>query len=173
MSTEIENESLEESIFKTLSNQKRRDILRFIGENRRVTFTEIKKDAEIEDSSSVSYHLSSLKPLIAQKEEKYSLSELGQEAYSLIVKTSAYTSTNVTLGYLRRQLTLLILANSILWFTAIILVNWIAVQLSVNATLVLVALWAISNSLLIITSRRTNNERECFATMVATKVERT
>ncbi len=162
MSTENENESLEESIFKTLSNQKRRDILRFIGENKLATFTEIKKAAEIEDSSSVSYHLSSLKPLIAQKEDKYSLSGLGQEAYNLIVKTSAYTSTSITLSYLRRQLTLLILANAVIWFAAIIVVNLIAGQLSLNATFVMVTLWVISNGLLVTISRRTNKENECI-----------
>ncbi|MGA2524689.1 MAG: hypothetical protein ABSF65_11125 [Candidatus Bathyarchaeia archaeon] len=171
MSTETENESLEESIFKTLSNQKRRDILRFIGESKQATFTEIKKAAEIEDSSSVSYHLNSLKPLIAQNEDKYSLSELGQEAYNLIVKTSAYTSTNITLGYLRRQLTLLIIANAAIWFTAIIVTNLIAVQLSQNATFALVALWAISNALLVTISRRTNHEKECIVKAVTTKFE--
>ena len=172
MSTETENESLEESIFKTLSNQKRRDILRFIGENKQASFTEIKRAAEIEDSSSVSYHLSSLKPLIAQKEEKYSLSELGQEAYNLIVKTSAYTSTNITLDYLRKQLTLLLIANAVIWFTAIIVINLIAVQLSQNATFVLVALWAISNVLLVTISRRANQGKECVAQMVSSKFER-
>ena len=171
MSTETENESLEESIFKTLGNQKRRDILRIVGENKQTTFTEIKKAAEIEDSSSVSYHLSSLKPLIAQKEDKYSLSELGQEAYNLIVKTSVYTSTSITLSYLRKQLTLLILANSIIWFAAIISTNLIAVQLSLNATFALIALWAISNGLLYTTSKRTNNEKECITKMIAKKVE--
>jgi len=40
-------ESLEESIFKTLSNQKRRDILRVIGERREATFTEIKIPSEL------------------------------------------------------------------------------------------------------------------------------
>ena len=85
MDIDAKNESLEESIFKTLSNQKRRDILRFIGEHKQVTFTEIKKAVEIEDSSSVSYHLKSLQNLISQQNEKYSLSELGQEAYNLIV----------------------------------------------------------------------------------------
>ena len=171
MSNETENESLEESIFKTLGNQKRRDILRIVGENKQATFTEIKKAAEIEDSSSVSYHLSSLKPLIAQKEDKYSLSELGQEAYNLIVKTSVYTSTSITLSYLRKQLTLLILANSIIWFAAIISTNLIAVQLSLNATFALIALWAISNGLLYTTSKRTNNEKECITKMIAKKVE--
>ena len=67
MNKEAENQSLEESIFKTLSNQKRRDSLRFIGEHKQATFTEIKKAAEIEDSSSVSYHLSSLQTLVTKK----------------------------------------------------------------------------------------------------------
>ena len=171
MSNETENESLEESIFKTLGNQKRRDILRIVGENKQATFTEIKKAAEIEDSSSVSYHLSSLKPLIGQNKDKYSLSDLGQEAYHLIVKTGAYTSTSITLSYLRKQLTLLILANSIIWFAAIISTNLIAVQLSLNATFALIALWAISNGLLYTTSKRTNNEKECITKMIAKKVE--
>jgi DNA-binding transcriptional ArsR family regulator len=67
MDKEAKNQSLEESIFKTLSNQKRRDILRFISEHKQAIFTEIKKAAEIEDSSSVSYHLSSLQTLVSQK----------------------------------------------------------------------------------------------------------
>ena len=75
---DAKNESLEESIFKTLSNQKRRDVLRFIGEHRQATFTEIKKAVEIEDSSSLSYHLTNLQTLVTQQNEKYSLSELGQ-----------------------------------------------------------------------------------------------
>jgi len=37
MDIKADNESLEESIFKTLSNQKRRDILRYIGERRQFT----------------------------------------------------------------------------------------------------------------------------------------
>jgi len=43
LNREVETESLEKSIFKTLGNQKRRDILRFVGEKKQVTFTEIKK----------------------------------------------------------------------------------------------------------------------------------
>jgi DNA-binding transcriptional ArsR family regulator len=39
---QAENSSLEESVFKTLNNQKRRDILRFIDERGQATFTEIK-----------------------------------------------------------------------------------------------------------------------------------
>jgi DNA-binding transcriptional ArsR family regulator len=156
---EEQNESLEESIFKTLSNQKRRDILRFIGEKKQASFTEIKNAVGIEDSSSFSYHLNSLSILITQKAEKYSLSELGQDAYDLIVKTNAYTSTNVVVNYLRRQLTLLILANAILWLIGIVLTRQIAGQLDHNATFVLVALWLISNGIIysILRETKTNH----------------
>jgi predicted transcriptional regulator len=110
---------LEELIFKTLSNQKRSDILRFIGETKQATFTEIKKAIEIEDSASVSCHLNSLQTLITQQNEKYGLSKLGQDTYNLIVKTNVYTSTNTVITYLRKQLSLLIIANAILWAAAI------------------------------------------------------
>jgi predicted transcriptional regulator len=59
-------------------NQKRRDLLRFIGENKQAPFTQVKKAVEIDDSSSVSYNLNSLQTLITQKDEKYSLTDLGQ-----------------------------------------------------------------------------------------------
>ena len=84
MSKEEQEESLEETVFKTLSNQKRRDILRFIGERKEATFTEIKNSIKIEDTPSLSYHLTTLDCLIVQKSGKYSLSELGQDAYNLI-----------------------------------------------------------------------------------------
>ena len=119
----------------------------------------------------MSYHLNSLKPLIAQKEEIYTLSQLGQEAYNLIVKTNAYTSTSVTVSYLRRQLTLLMIANAVIWMTAIIVINLIAVQLSLTATFALVVLWVISNGLLVTISRRTSKEKECITRVIATRAE--
>lgn len=57
-----EDANLEESVFKTLSHQKRRDISRFIGERREVAFTEIMNSVEVEDSPSLSYHLNALAP---------------------------------------------------------------------------------------------------------------
>lgn len=137
-----QNESLEESIFKTLSNQKRRDILRFIGENKQATFTEIKKAVEIEDSSSVSYHLNSLQTLITQQNEKYSLSKLGQDANNLIVKTNAYTSTNTVVTYLRKQLSLLIIANAILWAAAIFATTEFEGRVTQMTSFAFIALWS-------------------------------
>jgi DNA-binding transcriptional ArsR family regulator len=154
---EQQSESLEESIFKTLSNQKRRDIIRFIGEKKQASFTEIKNAIEIEDSSAFSYHLNSLRILTAQKDEKYRLSELGQEAYALIVKTNSYTLTNIVVKYLRKQLTLLIIANAILWLIGIVVTRQIEGQLDHKTTYVLIALWLISNGIIYSILRKTNS----------------
>jgi DNA-binding transcriptional ArsR family regulator len=158
MDKEKENESLEESIFKTLSNQKRRDILRFIGERKQATFTEIKRSVEIEDSSSVSYHLNSLQNLICQQNEKYSLSDLGQQAYNLIVKTNANASTNIVVGILRRQLLLLIIANAVLWAIAIFATKQFEGSLSHDTTFAFLALWLTSNALIYTILRGTNRK---------------
>lgn len=83
MGIEEQKESLEELIFKTLSNPKRRDIIRFIGEHKQASFTEIKNAVGIDDSSSFSYHLSNLDILITQKAEKYYLSDLGLKPITL------------------------------------------------------------------------------------------
>jgi len=156
-----QNESLEESIFKTLSNQKRRDILRFIGENKQATFTEIKKAVEIEDSSSVSYHLNSLQTLITQQNEKYSLSKLGQDANNLIVKTNAYTSTNTVVTYLRKQLSLLIIANAILWAAAIFATTEFEGRVTQMTSFAFIALWSTSNILIYTILRKTSKEKMC------------
>jgi hypothetical protein len=148
LGTEAQNESLEESIFKTLSNQKRRDILRFIGENKQVTFTEVKRSVQIEDSSALSYHLNSLQMLVTQKNEKYSLSELGIEAYNLIAKTNVYTSTNVLVSFLRKQLSALLIANAILWAIAIFGVREIEGPLNQMTIFTFAELWFIGNILI-------------------------
>jgi DNA-binding transcriptional ArsR family regulator len=95
MSLDIESnskvgESIEEAVFKTLSHQRRRDILRVIGEKREATFTEIKNAIGTEDSPSLSYHLNSLDYLIIQQKGKYRLSELGQDTYNLICKATKF-----------------------------------------------------------------------------------
>ena len=161
MNNPAQQESLEESIFKTLSNQKRRDILRFIGENKQTTFTQMKKSIQIEDSSSLSYHLNSLQTLITQKKDKYSLSELGQEAYNLIIKTTAYTSTNIVVGFLRKQLSALIIANAVLWAVAILAVTIFEGPLNQMTIFTFAELWFISNILMYTILRGTTNSQKC------------
>jgi len=145
---ESPNESLEESIFKTLSHQTRRDILRVIGEQKQASFTQIKNSVKVEDSASLSYHLNTLQPLITQKGGKYILSELGQDAYALINKTTAYTGSNSTLNFVRSKIPLVIVANAVLWALALVLTSLFEGKMMMDAILSLVGLWFASNIIL-------------------------
>jgi DNA-binding transcriptional ArsR family regulator len=145
---ESPNESLEESIFKTLSHQTRRDILRVIGEQKQASFTQIKNSLKIEDSASLSYHINALQPLITQKDGKYVLSELGQDAYALINKTTAYTESTSALNFLRNKIPWVIVANAVLWATALLLTTYFEGGLVIYAILSFVALWYVSNLIL-------------------------
>jgi len=148
MDKEAQNESLEESIFKTLSHQKRRDILRVVGERREATFTEIKNSAEIGDSASLSYHLNALDSLIVQKDGRYRLSEPGQDAYNLICKTTTSTASSFALSALRKEIPAVIIANAILWAAAIFSVSQFEGRLHLATIFSFAALWFISNIIL-------------------------
>lgn len=141
-------ETLEESIFKTLSHQKRRDILRLIGEATEVTFTEIKNAAEIPDTPTLSYHLNALDGLVIQKQGKYRLSELGRDAYGLICKTQVASSSNSIISLLRKEIALVIVANAILWAVAILMASEFEGRLQQGTVFSLAALWFISNIIL-------------------------
>src|SRR3990170_4044104 len=80
----------EQDVFKALENQKRRDILRLIGEKKGVSFTEVLNASKIPDSPTLSYHLRELSPFVEQKKGKYQLTPMGKDAYSLLLKTAAY-----------------------------------------------------------------------------------
>ena len=161
MEKEVPNESLEETIFKTLSNQKRRDILRVIGEKRTATFTEIKNEVKIDDSPSLSYHLNALNGLVIQKKAKYQLSELGQDAFNLICKTNTYSSSNSRLNKLRKELPAVIVANAILWAAAIFAVSQFEGRLHQATIFSFAALWFVSNISLYMLSTRLRRPQEC------------
>jgi len=141
-------ETLEEAIFKTLSHQKRRDILRFIGEKTRVTFGEIKTAAEMPDTPTLSYHLNALDGLIVQDQGRYGLSELGKDAYNLICKTQVASSSHSIIALLRKELTLVIVTNAILWAIAIFATSVIEGRLQQLTLSTLGALWFMSNIIL-------------------------
>lgn len=82
--------NLEQDVFKALENQKRRDILRLIGEKKGISFTEVLNASKIPDSPTLSYHLRELAPFIEQKEGKYQLTSMGKDVYSLLLKTASY-----------------------------------------------------------------------------------
>ena len=98
-----EDVSLEESVFKTLNRQKRRDILRFIDERHEATFTEIMNSVKVEDSSSLSYYLNALTPLVVQNGGKYRLSELGYDVCNLMSKIATYSASTFIASSLRKE----------------------------------------------------------------------
>jgi DNA-binding transcriptional ArsR family regulator len=106
---------LEEEVFKTLDNQKRRDILRYIGENRGTSFTNILKSTGVPDSPTLSYHIRALNPFLKQEGGKYSLSTIGRDAYGLLLKTTS----NNKLELVRRRKYEVTIGNIILWISAI------------------------------------------------------
>jgi hypothetical protein len=83
-------QDLEQQVFEALENQKRRDILRIVGENKGIAYTKIMNASKISDSPTLSYHLKSLAPFVEQKEGKYRITAMGKDAYNLLLKTHAY-----------------------------------------------------------------------------------
>jgi len=112
---EKEPVSLEEEVFKALDHQKRRDILRNIGEKEGVTFTEIMNAGKIPDSPTLSYHLRSLAPFVEQKHGGYRLTPMGKDAYSLLLRSTAYDK----LAMFQKKRYEATLANLVLWVAAI------------------------------------------------------
>lgn len=110
-----EFESFEQEVFKVLDHQKRRDILRYVGEKKAATFTEVLNASKMPDSPTLSYHLRSLAPFIKQENGKYSLTPLGKDAYNLLLRTTAYNK----LAILRKNKCEVALGNALIWGTAI------------------------------------------------------
>lgn len=109
-----EFESLVQEVFKALDHQKRRDILRYVGEKRATTFTEILSVSKIPDSPTLFYHLKS-DPFYKQENGKYSLTPLGKDAYSLLLRTTTYNK----LALLRKNKYEVTLGNTVIWTVAI------------------------------------------------------
>jgi len=110
-----EFESLEQEVFKALDHQKRRDILRYVGEKKAATFTEILSACKIPDSPTLSYHLRSLAPFIKQENGKNSLTPIGKDAYSLLLRTTTYNK----LALLQKNKYEVALGNALIWGAAI------------------------------------------------------
>lgn len=139
---------LEEDVFKTLSHQKRRDIIRFIGETKGASFTEIKKTIDIEESASLSYHLSALKPLLLHDEDIYKLSELGKDTYSLLTKLITYSASAAIIGVIKKQLGATVIANSLLWASTLAFLIIVEGPLEFLTLYIFVSLFSVSNIIL-------------------------
>ena len=110
-----ETVNLEEEVFKALDHQMRRDILRYVGEAKSVSFTEIMNSVKVPDSPTLSYHLKTLSPFVEQKEGKYGLTVIGRDAYNLLLKTSSYSRLAVFWRNKRNAT----MGTGILWLVAI------------------------------------------------------
>jgi len=107
----------EEEIFRALSHEKRRNVVRCLGEVGSLTFSEIGTHAEIHDTPILSYYLRTLHPLLRQEGDRYYLSESGRDAFSLILRSSSFPQEGDKKW--RERLPWLILGNAVLWACAI------------------------------------------------------
>lgn len=112
---EQEISNLEEEVFKALDHQIRRNVLRYIGEAKEPTFTEILNTVNIPDSPTLSYHLKTLSPFVIQQRGRYILSPVGKAAYSLLLKTTMYNKQAL---YMKKK-TGAIIGHIALWISAI------------------------------------------------------
>jgi DNA-binding transcriptional ArsR family regulator len=77
----------EDEVFKSLSHAIRRQIVKTVGSNGSMSFSEILKSIGEIDSPTLSYHLKSMKALLTQDGGKYKLTRIGNSAYNLLEKT--------------------------------------------------------------------------------------
>ena len=108
--------SEEDEIFKILTHQTRRNIIKVLGE-RDLTFSQIKRSLEI-DSPALSYHLKSMKPFVIQKKSKYSFSEIGRAASLLLTKTDQ----SIKMSRYRKNFVYAQFITNICWIIAGILI---------------------------------------------------
>ena len=109
---EISN--FEEEVFKALDHQIRRNVLRYIGEAKEPTFTEILNTVNIPDSPTLSYHLKTLSPFVIQQKGRYTLTTIGKAVYSLLLKTFVYN----TQALFMKKKTCAIIGHIVLWISA-------------------------------------------------------
>jgi DNA-binding transcriptional ArsR family regulator len=138
----VELENLEQEVFKALENQKRRDILRLVGEKKGITFTEILNASKVSDSPTLSYHIRSLGPFIEQKEGKYQFTLIGKDAYNLLLRTTAYNK----LALLQKNKYEVTLGNAVIWGAAIAAAAFLRVD-TILSSVILPILAAVSLSI--------------------------
>ncbi|MFH2111366.1 MAG: helix-turn-helix domain-containing protein [Candidatus Bathyarchaeota archaeon] len=126
-----ETVNLEEEVFKALDHQMRRDVLRYVGEAKSVSFTEILNSVKVPDSPTLSYHLKTLSPFVEQREGKYELTVMGRDAYNLLLKTSSYSR----LALFWRNKRNATMGTGLLWLTAIIAAVYMGLDVTYSAVI--------------------------------------
>jgi len=126
-----ETTNLEEEVFKALDHQMRRDILRYVGESKSVTFTEILNNVKVPDSPTLSYHLKTLGPFVEQRDGRYGLTVMGRDAYNLLLKTSSYNK----LALFWRNKRNATMGTGILWLIAIAAAVYMELDMTFTAVI--------------------------------------
>ena len=119
-----EFQSLEQEIFKALDHQMRRDILRYVGEGRECTFTDILTKVKVPDSPTLSYHLKTLAPFIEQQGGKYRLTGMGKDAYNMLLKAGTYDKLTI----FQKKRFGATFGNAILWGIAVVAAAYLEVN---------------------------------------------
>ena len=108
--------SKEDEIFKILTHDIRRRIIKILGD-KDLTFSEIKRGLEPIESPTLSYHLKSMQQFIIQKNSKYSFSDIGRAALLLLTKTDQ----SIKMSRYRRNFFYAYLITLLCWIAAEIL----------------------------------------------------
>ncbi|MDF1541475.1 MAG: hypothetical protein P1Q69_21430, partial [Candidatus Thorarchaeota archaeon] len=86
--------------------------------------------------------------LLVHDEGLYSLSELGKDTYSLLTKLVSYSSSAATIRVIRKQLGATIIANALMWASAILFLAVIEGPLEFLTMAMFAALFSVSNIIL-------------------------
>ncbi len=108
--------SFEAEVFKGLDHQRRRDILRYVGEGKHPSFTDILNAIRSPDSPILAYRLKTLAPFLEQKEGRYDLTPIGKAAYTLLLRR---TVTYIRMALLHKRKSEVIIGHIVLWINAI------------------------------------------------------
>ncbi|MHA1264322.1 MAG: DUF7347 domain-containing protein [Candidatus Helarchaeota archaeon] len=108
----------EEDIFKTLSHRIRREIIKIIGKEGRLTFSEIQNQLDGIDSPTLSYHLKNMlkntQPLLKQEKNAYLLSDIGEASLLLLTKTDQ----SIKISRYRKNFLYAYIVTVVCWITA-------------------------------------------------------
>jgi len=129
--SKTETVNLEEEVFKALDHQMRRDVLRYVGEAKQVSSTEIMNNVKVPDSPTLSYHLKTLGPFVEQRDGKYGLTVMGRDAYSLLLKTTSYSR----LALFWRNKRNATMGTGILWLGAIAAAVYMELDVTYSAVI--------------------------------------
>jgi len=135
--------SEEDEIFKLLTHNTRRNIIKVLGEQD-LTFSQIKRNLEI-DSPTLSYHLKSMKPFVIQKKSKYTFSQVGRAALYLLTKTDQSLKMSRTKRYFHYIYAVTCICWVIMGFIIPFTIIYSSIDLSILILIIIVHVLAVIN----------------------------